>query len=83
MSSVKAVEARSEDLGLVMAGLGQAAAASRAALALSAGQQRDAALLGAARSIRAHATEILVANGMDMDASRAPGLSAAMLDRLQ
>ncbi len=35
MSSLQAVEAQGEGLDLVMAGLGRAAAASRAALALS------------------------------------------------
>jgi len=77
------VEARSGGLELVMAELGQRAAASRTALALSAGAQRDAALRAAAAAIRTHATDILAANGRDMDAARARGLSAAMLDRLQ
>jgi glutamate-5-semialdehyde dehydrogenase len=83
MNSVQAVEAQGEGLELVMAGLGRAAAASRAALALSSGQQRNAALLGAASAIRARAAEILAANGRDMEAARARNLSAAMLDRLQ
>jgi glutamate-5-semialdehyde dehydrogenase len=83
MSSVTAVDAQSRDLALVMAGLGRAAAASRVALALSSGAQRNAGLLAAARSIRARAAEILAANASDMEAARARGLSAAMLDRLQ
>jgi glutamate-5-semialdehyde dehydrogenase len=81
MNSVQAVQG--DDLGLVMAGLGRAAAASRAALALSSGAQRDAALLAAARAIRAHAASILAANARDMEAARARGLSNALLDRLQ
>jgi glutamate-5-semialdehyde dehydrogenase len=81
MSSVPAMHG--DDLGLVMAGLGRAAAASRAALALSSGAQRDAALLAAARAIRAQAAVILAANAKDMEAARARGLTSALLDRLQ
>ncbi len=83
MTSVNALEIRSDDLALVMAGIGAAAAAARTALALSAGSQRDAALLAAARSMRAHAPQILAANAQDMEAARVRGLSAALLDRLQ
>jgi glutamate-5-semialdehyde dehydrogenase len=82
MSSAQAVE-HGDELGLVMAGIGRAAAASRAALALSGSEQRNAALLAAARAIRARAGEILAANAKDMDAARLRGISAAMLDRLQ
>jgi glutamate-5-semialdehyde dehydrogenase len=63
--------------------LGQAAAASRAALALSSGEQRNRALLAAAGHIRSQAAQILAANARDMEAARARGLSPAMLDRLQ
>jgi len=80
MSSVKAF---GEDLAMVMAALGRGAVASRASLALSSGAQRDTALRAAAQAIRAHAAAILAANAGDMDAARARGLSAAMLDRLQ
>ncbi len=82
MSIIKAVEAHSDNLELVMAGIGRQAAACRAALALSAGSQRDAALRAAAAAIRAQAAQILAANARDMEAARARGLSAAMLDRL-
>ncbi len=77
MNSVQAVEVQGEGLELVMAGLGQAAAESRAALALSSGNQRNVALLGAARAIRARAAEILAANARDMEAARARNLSGA------
>jgi glutamate-5-semialdehyde dehydrogenase len=83
MSIIKAVEPHSDNLELVMAGIGRQAAACRAALALSTGSQRNTALLAAAGSIRAHAAQILAANDRDMDAARSRGLSAAMLDRLQ
>jgi glutamate-5-semialdehyde dehydrogenase len=83
MNTSNLVEITSGNLDAVMTDLGQRAAASRTALALSSGAQRDAALRAAAQSIRAHAQQILAANGKDMDAARARGLSAAMLDRLQ
>jgi len=63
--------------------LGRAAAASRAALALSSGETRSRALVAAAGQIRSRAAGILAANARDMEAARARGLSAAMLDRLQ
>jgi glutamate-5-semialdehyde dehydrogenase len=63
--------------------LGRAAAASRAALALSSSATRNRALVVAATQIRARAAQILAANVLDMEAARARGLSAAMLDRLQ
>ncbi|MEJ0098347.1 MAG: glutamate-5-semialdehyde dehydrogenase [Pseudomonadota bacterium] len=81
--SANALETRNDDLALVMTGLGVAAAAARGALALSAGGQRNTALLAAARAMRARASDILAANDKDMEAARARGLSAAMLDRLQ
>ena len=83
MSSMQAVEGKVSDLGAVMAQIGRAAAASRHALALSSGEVRNAALLAAAGEIRAQAATILAANAQDMEAARARGLSAAMLDRLQ
>jgi glutamate-5-semialdehyde dehydrogenase len=83
MNTSNLVEITSGNLDAVMTDLGRRAAASRTALALSSGAQRDAALRAAAQSIRAHAQQILAANGKDMDAARARGLSAAMLDRLQ
>jgi glutamate-5-semialdehyde dehydrogenase len=66
-----------------MAEIGARAAAARAPLALASGEARNRALLAAARAIRAQAAAILAANAQDMQAARARGLSAAMLDRLQ
>jgi glutamate-5-semialdehyde dehydrogenase len=83
MSSPDIFEARDDKLELVMNDLGRRAAASRAALALSTTAQRDGALRAAAESIRSHAAAILAANAKDMEAAKARGLSAAMLDRLQ
>jgi glutamate-5-semialdehyde dehydrogenase len=82
MSSVEALEIHGDDLAMMMAGIGTAAAGSRAALALSSGAQRNAALLAAAAAIRNGAVGILAANAKDMEAARSRGLSAALLDRL-
>jgi glutamate-5-semialdehyde dehydrogenase len=83
MSNMQAVEGGAGDLAAIMNGLGVAAAASRAALAQSSGEARNAALMAAAKAIRANCAAILAANTKDMEAARARGLSAAMLDRLQ
>ena len=66
-----------------MQALGDAAAAARAALALSSGETRNRALRAAAAHIRSRMARILAANAEDMTAARARGLSPAMLDRLQ
>jgi glutamate-5-semialdehyde dehydrogenase len=71
------------DLAAVMHGLGQAAHASRAALALSSAAVRNSALLAAAKALRARCGVILEANAHDMAAARQRGLSAALLDRLE
>jgi glutamate-5-semialdehyde dehydrogenase len=71
------------DLAAVMAGIGRAAAECRGQLALATGDVRNRALRSAAAAIRAQAAQILAANAQDMQAARARGLSAAMLDRLQ
>jgi glutamate-5-semialdehyde dehydrogenase len=71
------------ELAAQMHALGSAAAASRAALALSSGEARNRALLAAAAHIRARQAQILAANARDMEAARERGLSPAMLDRLQ
>jgi glutamate-5-semialdehyde dehydrogenase len=80
--SMQAVEGKGMDLGEVMAGIGRAAAAARAPLALSSSADRNHALHAAAAAIRAQAATILAANAEDMRAARERGLSAAMLDRL-
>ncbi|HWL61986.1 MAG TPA: glutamate-5-semialdehyde dehydrogenase [Steroidobacteraceae bacterium] len=82
MSSMQAVEGKGSDLDEVMADIGRAAAAARAPLALSSGEDRNRALHAAAAAIRAQAAAILAANAEDMRAAKARGLSPAMLDRL-
>jgi glutamate-5-semialdehyde dehydrogenase len=83
MSAGQLAEVGKDDLASVMHALGRDAVATRAALALSSGETRNRALHAAAQAIRDRAAAILAANARDMDAARARGLSAAMLDRLQ
>jgi glutamate-5-semialdehyde dehydrogenase len=82
MTGIQAVSGGAQDLAQVMADIGARAATARAPLALASGEARNRALLAAARTIRAQAAAILAANAQDMQAARARGLSAAMLDRL-
>jgi glutamate-5-semialdehyde dehydrogenase len=83
LNSVLADSSDSGELLKVMNGLGRAAVASRTALAQSTGESRNLALLAAAAAMRTNVAAILAANLRDMDAARARGLSAAMLDRLE
>lgn len=53
------------------------------ALGLANAETKNAAIRGAAASLRANVDAILEANAKDMDAGRAKGLTAAMLDRLE
>jgi len=69
-------------LAATMRGLGVAARDGAAVLAGAGRVAKDAALSAAAAAIRASAAEILEANARDLDAARAGGLSAALLDRL-
>ncbi len=71
------------DVGAVMEQLGQAALAAAAVLAQASTQQKNAALVEAAKAIRSNAAEILAANARDMESARARNLSGALLDRLK
>jgi len=62
--------------------LGESARSASAELATSPGRQRDAALLAAARAIRAGADDLRRENAEDLAAGKAAGLSEALLDRL-
>jgi glutamate-5-semialdehyde dehydrogenase len=72
-----------DDLQSYCVELGRRARIAEHALRLATGQQKNAWLLNCAASLEAHAEAILAANARDMEAGRAQGLSAAMLDRLQ
>jgi glutamate-5-semialdehyde dehydrogenase len=65
-----------------MQAIGANARRASAALNLSSGETRNAALLAAATAIRNRSNEILAANAIDMAAGEKRGLSGAMLDRL-
>ncbi len=65
-----------------MLDMGRKARAGAEALRLSSAEGRTAALQGMAAAIRTAAPLIQLANAADLDAARAAGLSAAMLDRL-
>jgi glutamate-5-semialdehyde dehydrogenase len=75
-----------DDAGLglrsTMLDMGRKARAGADALRLVSAETRTAALIGMAAHIRARAALIEAANANDLDAARAAGLSAAMLDRL-
>jgi glutamate-5-semialdehyde dehydrogenase len=66
----------------LMEGLGRAAVECRDPLGRSATAVRNQALLAAAAQVRLRHAEISESNRQDMEAARARGLSAAMLDRL-
>ena len=65
-----------------MDALGRAARAAAKSLAMSSGDERNAALLAAAAALRTNRQSIIEANGRDMTAARSRGLGEAMLDRL-
>jgi glutamate-5-semialdehyde dehydrogenase len=62
--------------------IGRTARRAAATLAMTDGEQRNAALRASADAIRRAAADIIEANSLDMDAAKSRGLSAAMLDRL-
>jgi glutamate-5-semialdehyde dehydrogenase len=72
-----------EALGATMERLGRQAVAAAAVLARAATGVKNAALDAAAAQLRARTDALLEANERDMQAARAKGLSAAMLDRLR
>jgi glutamate-5-semialdehyde dehydrogenase len=72
-----------QHIGELMEGLGQAATAAAAVLALASSAQKNAALSAAAGAVRARRAAILAANERDMAAARAARLSAPRLERLR
>ena len=66
----------------LMAAIGRQARAAAAALARAPAGMRDAALAGAAGTLRRQAERILAANAEDLATARDRGLSGALLDRL-
>ncbi|MEJ1961485.1 MAG: glutamate-5-semialdehyde dehydrogenase [Gammaproteobacteria bacterium] len=78
------VAANSEsEIGALMEQMGRAALEASAVLAQASTQQKNNALVAAAKAIRDSAADILAANAKDMDSARARNLSGALLDRLK
>jgi glutamate-5-semialdehyde dehydrogenase len=71
------------DIKEYMQTLGRRARVAARALGRAETAAKNAALLAMAAAIEARAEELLAANRKDLDASRAQGLDAAMLDRLE
>ena len=67
----------------MMDSIGRAAVEAAEVLALADTDRKNAALVSAAKALRARAGEILAANARDVDAAEAAGLGGAMLDRLR
>jgi glutamate-5-semialdehyde dehydrogenase len=70
------------DIKDYMQTLGQQARAASRAMAKAPTQAKNAALTAMAAAIRRDKEKLLAANQQDLDAARAAGLDAAMLDRL-
>jgi glutamate-5-semialdehyde dehydrogenase len=70
------------DIAAVMDRLGREALAASQALALAPTVRKNLALEKMAAALRAGRPALLAANALDLEAARAKGLSAAMLDRL-
>src|SRR5262245_25302362 len=69
-------------LAATMAELGRRARDAAARLALASAETKVAALEAAAAVVRSRQNEILAANAEDVEAAKANGIGAALLDRL-
>ncbi|MGY8963804.1 MAG: glutamate-5-semialdehyde dehydrogenase, partial [Rhodospirillales bacterium] len=71
------------DIGVVMDSVGRDAVAASRALANFPTETKNAGLLAAAAALRVDAATLIAQNNIDMDAGRAKGLTAALMDRLE
>jgi len=71
-----------DDTTRLMRGIGEAAKAASRRLAIATPDEKNAALLAAAKAMRAATPEILAANAKDIEAAKAAGRPAAFIDRL-
>ena len=71
------------DVGALMEQIGRAALDASSVLAQASTQQKNAALVAAAKAIRSGVVDILAANAKDMESARARNLTGALLDRLK
>jgi glutamate-5-semialdehyde dehydrogenase len=76
-------QAASPDIKAMMQAVGQRARAAARLLARAETAAKDAALLAMAAEIERNADVLMAANRKDLDAGKARGLDAAMLDRLE
>jgi glutamate-5-semialdehyde dehydrogenase len=82
MESLNLLARGAADLDSELLALGQRARQAARVLALAPPEQKNRALLAAARFLRARAGEFLRANTLDMEAAREKNLAPAALDRL-
>ena len=66
----------------LMRGIGEAAKTARRRLAIATPDEKNTALLAAAKALRAATPKILAANARDIEAAKAAGRPAAFVDRL-
>jgi glutamate-5-semialdehyde dehydrogenase len=71
------------DIPAYMAHVGVAARAAASVMAASSTAQRNEVLRGLAARLREHTAALQQANALDLDAARAAGLAAPLLDRLK
>jgi glutamate-5-semialdehyde dehydrogenase len=71
-----------QDIAVLMAGIGKRAKAAARAAALAGTERKYAALVGSAAAIENSVERLLSANALDVAGAEAAGLSAAMVDRL-
>jgi glutamate-5-semialdehyde dehydrogenase len=74
--------ASAADVRAAMRAIGAEARAAARTLANAQAETKNRALVAAAEALRARASEILAANGRDLEAARAKGLAASFIDRL-
>jgi glutamate-5-semialdehyde dehydrogenase len=71
-----------DDTAKLMRSIGEAAKAASRRLAIATADEKNAALIAAAKALRAATQEILSANAKDIAAAKAAGRPAAFVDRL-
>ena len=80
---MSAVLKPASDIASLMCGMGVAARGAARAMARAPTAARNAALLAIAQAVRTERMRLQAENARDLDAGRAKGLDAAMLDRLR
>jgi glutamate-5-semialdehyde dehydrogenase len=73
---------KTDDVGVIMAGIGAAARNAAGPMAQASTEAKNKALTVAAETVAASTPEILVANAIDVEEAKTKVLSGAMIDRL-